>query len=51
MERSIDLDRIEQELLQVAEAQVTGAEIVHGDAHAQLTEPSENPERRFHVGE
>jgi len=34
-ERAVDLDPVEREAAQVAQARIAGAEIVHRDAHAQ----------------
>ena len=50
-EGAVDLDRVERELLQVAETRVARAEIIHGDAHAEFAELAESAERRLHVGE
>src|SRR5918996_5545440 len=50
-ERLVDLDRVEREFLQVAEARVAGAEIVHGDAHAEVAKPSEGGEHARGIGQ
>ena len=48
-ERAVDLDLVEGEALQVAERGIAGAEVVHGDAHAELAQLVERGERRLAV--
>ena len=48
-ERAIDLDLVERELLQVAQARVAGAEVVHGDVHAKVLELAQRGHRRVGV--
>ncbi len=35
-ERAVDLERVDGELAEVGERRVAGAEVVDGDAHAEL---------------
>ena len=44
-EGAIDLDLVEREAAQVAERAIAGAEIVHGDAHAELAQLVQRGER------
>ncbi len=44
-EAAVDLDPVEWEAAQVAEAGTAGAEIVHRDAHAERTKASEHRQR------
>ena len=44
-EGAVDLDLVERERAQVAQRRVAGAEIVHGDAHAEFPQPMQGLQR------
>src|SRR5262249_22788077 len=50
-ERSIDLDLVEREAAQAAERRISGAEIVHRDAHAQRLQLLQGGEVRLDVAQ
>src|SRR4029079_4403253 len=43
-ERPVDLESVERKLLQIAQARISGAEIVEQDADAELLDPLEHVE-------
>ncbi len=48
-ERAIDLEFVERERLQVAQARIAGAEIVHGNTDAKALQAAKDMERTIHV--
>jgi hypothetical protein len=48
-ESTVDLDDVDAELTQVAERGIAGAEIVDGDAAAEILDPGNKPTRLGHV--
>src|SRR5205085_9123043 len=48
-ERLVDLDLVEREAAEIAERGVSGAEIVHGDMHAERAQLMQDRERRLVV--
>jgi hypothetical protein len=48
-EGAVNFDFIERETLQIAERGIAGAEVVHGDTHAELPQPIERSKRRLAV--
>jgi hypothetical protein len=48
-ERAVDLDLLDREAGEIRQAGIAGAEIVHGDRHAELIEASEGVKDRVGV--
>ena len=50
-ERAVDLDLVEREGPQVGERRIAGAEIVHGDAHAEVLQLAQRGQRAVQVAD
>ena len=48
-ERLVDLHRVERQLPHVANRRVAGAEVVDGQAHAEVTHPAQLPAHVLHI--
>ena len=49
-EAAVDLEPVDRQALEVGQARIAGAEIVHRDRHADPVEPAHHVDRRLRVG-